>query len=278
MQQTMTMLDKYQKLITEMSDSNTFTKDNSESALTIVLNPETELSLNEMGSILQIEMFEVGQHFREPLCKWEFLKDETPEKIMLKIDEDLNSLEEDIFKDTREEIRTGYGSIGEAARTFAGAYMKYERDRIKDVEVFARRFTNVLNERIQIFESQQPTEQGMDALKIRMKNKLVLFRQDSMKQICSYIDMPTSFGGRINESTLNALKLDLPTVITYAMLMESPYYRDKINAADDEILRLCLEVIHQEVSSVCSFQLMFSEEDFVDLNTINVQMLLNLLR
>ena len=62
-------------------------------------------------------------------------------------------------------------------------------------------------------------------------------------------------------------KLDLPTMVLYAMLLESDTYREGFVRMENEDLMQVLTMIYEEIKSVCPHQCLGSEDEFTFLNS-----------
>lgn len=275
----LTMLEKYNYLINEMADVGSSTIEINQTYRFSMYNKEENstmgYSLTESNENLKIEIFLIVQNTSELMGEWNFLKEIDQESMIKKIEDEMATNQ---YPEALKWLQTGAGCFGETAKVYANAYRRYERSRIENIKLFETRFMYVVNERVCFYQSMQSSEITLEGLEARLANKLVIDGNNAVNRIYEFIDMMTDMPSfSVPDNSIRQLfKLDLPTIITYAMLNESADLRKVLRNLDYELVRFCLGIIHQEVLSVCPFQSNFSEEDFIDRNASRILTFLQL--
>lgn len=158
-------------------------------------------------------------------------------------------------------LRNGSGSIGETARAYADLYKKINALRTLNEDEFNNALLNVLTLRAIVYEN----------LGVHDGNLLIPIHLNGLKQIHvffkeveEYIKTRMPIPNYVDKSI--ELRLDLPTMILYSMVLESDNKRKGFAGAGELFIKRVLKVVHQEVKSICPYQVLFSEEDFIEEN------------
>ncbi len=158
-------------------------------------------------------------------------------------------------------LKNGFGSIGETARAYSNSYKNLNNIRTVNEDEFNNSFLTVINFRIVAYESI-----GIDG-----GNLLIPIRLNGLNKIHAFFnEMEVYIKTEIPESEYIdksiGLRIDLPTMILYSMILESNNKRIGFAGAREQFMRMALKIVHQEVKTVCPYQVLFSEDDFIEEN------------
>lgn len=164
------------------------------------------------------------------------------------------------------------GSVGDTSRAYALSYSRIIRQKTKDLE----EFNNALNQVISI------RELAYKKIGVNDQNLLIPASTNGVNaiyRILDPIDEEAKSNSDISEEDysllISFLRLDLPTMVLYAMLLESNIKRQGFAAADSEFLEEALRTLYSETYKICPYQTMFSEDDFLIANTDKVKLFLS---
>ncbi len=147
-------------------------------------------------------------------------------------------------------LRTEPGSIGDTARAYATGFKQLAPVIILYERMFNHAFNSVLLR----------MERESDDNTIADGNLLIPIHTKGIIEIHRLLDLTEG------EKSV-AYKLDLPTMILYAMLLESSSFREGFIKMENEDIMTVLRIIHEEITSVCQHQVIGSEYEFVFLNS-----------
>lgn len=152
---------------------------------------------------------------------------------------------------TQNIFRNGPGSIGETARAFATSFIRIVAKRTNDLDEFNNGLFMTIMYRALAFE-QAGTIKG---------NLLLPIHTKGLDEVHRIFDM-------VNQDNDIKYKLDFPTMVFYSMLLESATYRQGFAGMNNDDTESALKIIHQEIVSICPYQVFINEDDFSYFNII----------
>ena len=152
---------------------------------------------------------------------------------------------------TQNLLRNEPGSIGDTARAFATSFSRIVTEKTEQLDVFNNGLFMTLMYRALAME-QAGTTAG---------NLLIPIHQRGVDEMHHLFDL-------VNQDNDVKYKLDLPTMVFYSMLLESASYRKGFAGMSNDDIQTALQIIHQEITKICPYQVLINEDDFAYFNIL----------